>query len=392
PAPFPPFFLNGQPLPMCLDAAYLGAMLTSDSPDLLQPHAESQALKSRAVAGRIFSLRNDIGSVPVVDGIQFYKSLVDPYLSYACEISPDVSDALLGPLATAQHNYLRRLLGVNSFAPVCLLFSETGLWPLLFRRLELCLRYLQFLLSLGPERPAFQALSSSLTLWRTRPQRRGWFRDLMSMCTRAGLSVQLDVSLLSIEHIDAVRSSIRPAMRNFQGAAAAELTKISLMKNFLDVESCRAIRNCQAHDFSPRLRSYLSLPDFNHRVALTRLLFSSHSLAVEELRYPIRGHPRLPRDLRLCRFCRSTVETECHALLGCMADDQLCLLRRDFLHAAIAVDAAILHPFARANLEYLLRSLLNNEFLLPATASYVYSVFRRFKQVPIFLAPVPLPS
>ncbi|KZS90764.1 hypothetical protein SISNIDRAFT_401213, partial [Sistotremastrum niveocremeum HHB9708] len=320
PSPYPPFFLDGQPLPMCLDATYLGAMLTSDHPDILQPHAEAQALKARAVSGRIFSLANDVASLDVDDGIMFFKSLVDPYLSYACEISPDVSDDLLGPLVAAQHTYLRRLLGVNSFAPLCLLFSETGLWPLLFRRVELCLRYLQFLLSLPTVRPSHQALMSSIALSQSHPHRRGWFRDLIVMCSRAGLIVPLDPSNLSHAHIDSVRNSIRPSLHMM-------LTKINLITGFLDVESRRATRNCQRHDFAPRFRSYLSLPNYNHRVALTKLLFSAHTLAIEELRRAIRGHPRLPRELRLCRFCRSVVENESHALLGCMADHDLLLLR-----------------------------------------------------------------
>lgn len=387
PMPYPPFSLNGKPLPLSLEAVYLGALLTSDGPDLLAPHAEAQALKARGISGRIFSLENDIGTVDVKNGLLFYKALTDPYLSYACEVSPDASDALLKPLRLAQHRFLRRLLGVNMFGPVCLLFSETGLWPLFWRRLELCLRYLQFLLSLSPDRPAFQALQSSITLFRCHPRRRGWFRDLVFVCSRAGLTIPLDADELSVEHIELVRGSIRPAMRRSLHTQATALTKIGLMKAFLDAETLKTSPRATSHDFSPRLRSYLLIPNPAHRIALTKLLFSSHSLAVEELRYAIRGHGRVPWERRLCRFCHSALEDEAHALLGCMADNDLCVLRGAYLREVYALFPHLLAPAARASLPHLLDSLLRCAPLLPRTAAYVHSVLRRFKQCTLYIDP-----
>ncbi|KAK0440449.1 uncharacterized protein EV420DRAFT_1252707, partial [Desarmillaria tabescens] len=49
------------------------------------------------------------------------------------------------------------------------------------------------------------------------------------------------------------------------------------------------------------------------------LLLSSHVLGVEVLRWSERYRPYIPRDWRLWRFCRVTVEDEPHALLVCAA-------------------------------------------------------------------------
>ncbi|KAK0421789.1 hypothetical protein EV421DRAFT_643098 [Armillaria borealis] len=78
-------------------------------------------------------------------------------------------------------------------------------------------------------------------------------------------------------------------------------------------------------------RSYLSIFIPAHRKALTRLLVSSHVLAVEVLRWSERYRPYIPRDWRLCRFCRVAVEDEPHVLLVCAAAPGLTCLRRKFI-------------------------------------------------------------
>ena len=59
-------------------------------------------------------------------------------------------------------------------------------------------------------------------------------------------------------------------------------------------------------------------------------MLSSHSLAVERLRYQERYRPAVPHPWRLCRFCRLEVEDEVHALLKCQARSELLGLRAAF--------------------------------------------------------------
>ncbi|KAK0443103.1 uncharacterized protein EV420DRAFT_1576985 [Desarmillaria tabescens] len=76
----------------------------------------------------------------------------------------------------------------------------------------------------------------------------------------------------------------------------------------------------EVHDLQPRRRTlnrrtYLTTIVPAHRKALTRLFVSSHILAVEVLRWGERYRPKIPREWRLCRFCKIAVEDEVHALL-----------------------------------------------------------------------------
>jgi hypothetical protein len=66
-------------------------------------------------------------------------------------------------------------------------------------------------------------------------------------------------------------------------------------------------------------------------------MLSDHNLSVERLRYPGRYGAAAPRELRLCRFCRTAVEDEAHAILVCTysvctAHVGLQPLRETFLH------------------------------------------------------------
>lgn len=75
-----------------------------------------------------------------------------------------------------------------------------------------------------------------------------------------------------------------------------------------------------------RFRSYLRIPDARHRIALTRLLLSDHDLALELLRWE-----KIPEDQRLCRRCRTRVESPEHILFECDSSPAILLRRRSKL-------------------------------------------------------------
>ena len=70
-----------------------------------------------------------------------------------------------------------------------------------------------------------------------------------------------------------------------------------------------------------KIEEYLNCTIFKYRAALTRLRISAHTLEIECGRYGSSSNS-LPRDLRLCRYCKEvqnieTVESEEHALFEC---------------------------------------------------------------------------
>ncbi|KAJ7875750.1 hypothetical protein B0H14DRAFT_3547106, partial [Mycena olivaceomarginata] len=54
---------------------------------------------------------------------------------------------------------------------------------------------------------------------------------------------------------------------------------------------------------SLEFRHYLRIKQPEHRKALTKLILSSHSLAIERRRWRERGKNIVPEQWRLCRFC-----------------------------------------------------------------------------------------
>ncbi|KAF8869305.1 hypothetical protein BD779DRAFT_1457832, partial [Infundibulicybe gibba] len=87
-------------------------------------------------------------------GQKLYMSLMDPlaHLTHWCEIALDVDEGNLKGLEDVQEAFLRRLLGLNKRAMLAPLYTETSVVPLRFRRLNLALRYLQYLISLTDKR------------------------------------------------------------------------------------------------------------------------------------------------------------------------------------------------------------------------------------------------
>ncbi len=104
--------------------------------------------KVRKSINALFVAENFVGTIHPKDGIAIYMATVDPHLMSACDISIDIDATLLTQLERIQKLFIRRLLGVANHSPVALLFSETGMWPVKYRRIILALRYWQYALSL----------------------------------------------------------------------------------------------------------------------------------------------------------------------------------------------------------------------------------------------------
>ncbi|KAJ7761224.1 hypothetical protein DFH07DRAFT_694742, partial [Mycena maculata] len=80
------------------------------------------------------------------------------------------------------------------------------------------------------------------------------------------------------------------------------------------------------------LRHYLSMvKTTSHREALTSIMLSTHLLALERLRYVDHAHPPVPRQERVCRFCKTEVESPEHAMFECQASPEALNLLVKFL-------------------------------------------------------------
>ena len=136
-----------------------------------------------------------------------------------------------------------------------------------------------------------------------------------------------------------------------------------------------------------KMRHYLEIPIIPaHRRAITSIMFSSHGLAVERLRWKERYRGPVPREWHLCRFCLTQVEDEVHALMDCQGDrsHQLVLIRevmRREVHNILPDFEWHLDSESYTQLQY----LLHDGRLSVPIAAFVYKVLTHFDSVPMYI-------
>jgi hypothetical protein len=133
-------------------------------------------------------------------------------------------------------------------------------------------------------------------------------------------------------------------------------------------------------------RHYLRVKQPEHRKALTKLILSSHSLAVERRRWKERGKKVVPRQWRLCRFCYIYVEDAPHALFVC-EHPELKVIRDTFLEKLNVEIPGVVKQFPDPL--QLFRGLLPLRKITPVLAKLAYDVLKVFDSVPMLLVSEP---
>ncbi|KAJ7319364.1 hypothetical protein DFH08DRAFT_713826 [Mycena albidolilacea] len=138
-----------------------------------------------------------------------------------------------------------------------------------------------------------------------------------------------------------------------------------------------------------QFRHYLNVVNPKHRKALTQLLLSSHCLALERLRWVELRRPRIDRNLRVCRFCRTEIESPEHALLECTAELELIQLRQDFF-ARMRNDLPGLPSLNSMPTARFFTHMIAYRETIGLVAKFAYEVTQFFEATPIFVPPLPL--
>ncbi|KZV93920.1 hypothetical protein EXIGLDRAFT_595836, partial [Exidia glandulosa HHB12029] len=308
------FKLYGSALRVVTEQPYVGIRFSSAAGNMWDAHFEACALRARRAANVSFFVESHTGAIPPWEGRQLYTAQIDPHLVWGCEVTGVGTVAQLSQLEDVQHTFLRRLLGLQKRSQICILFSETGLWPLKFRRLALQLRYLCYTLSLPDTHLASRAVKESIQA--ARITQSGWFSDLQRAVAAIGLALSADPSH---ESVAALEPGLKTALyRHIQDCTNGS-PKLELLHS-------RPLYICRDRKLAPPLefRAYLRVKGKNYRQALTSLVVSDHCLSIELLRRGTRSRPgSVPRALRLCRFCLTAVEDPLHVLFVCSASPDL---------------------------------------------------------------------
>jgi hypothetical protein len=236
----------------------------------------------------------------------------------------DTKAKSLKGLQDTQHSFLRRVLCLGDHSIIAVLFSETGVWPIKYRRLDLALRYAGYLIQLPHQRLAWKAWAESVLLHHDFERKHltfqsGWTHDLSIALPAASFPRSYDD--WTGETIVAMRALVKQEMLSYIQ------DKIPMSRTPSIAIRVRTRSTLKRH-------AYLDVPSQNHRICLTRILCASHDLAVEALRRrKLDGNKIIERIDRLCRLCGTVtgaVEEVHHALFTCKGHLRLLTLRNEF--------------------------------------------------------------
>ncbi|KAJ7156263.1 hypothetical protein C8R46DRAFT_910115, partial [Mycena filopes] len=136
----PTFRLGAGHITLVQKVLYLGVWLETGTKYIFREQYKIKAKKARTIANVILGLDRFVGTLPAWDARKLYMARIDPYLTAGCDVCLDVDTKGLKMLEKVQLMFLRRMLGLGSRSMRAVLFSETGIWPIKYRRIYLALK------------------------------------------------------------------------------------------------------------------------------------------------------------------------------------------------------------------------------------------------------------
>ncbi|KAJ3872264.1 hypothetical protein F5051DRAFT_382491 [Lentinula edodes] len=338
---------------------YMGIWHQTAGVDMYQQQYKESAKKAKKTAGAVLHAKVFVGeNIPIWDLWLLYMGRVDPYLKNGAEVIVDIYNVRRKQLESVQHYFIRRMLGLNDKSMVALLFSETGLWPIRYRRTILFLKNLKYLVQLKRDHLAWKACRQVYEL-----AEQGKNSVFMEMpCSGPQLHVP-KFKDLTMQHIDGVMERVKKSMEK-------------------DIQEKVDTSNKTRDGLKDRREHYLRIPIGEHRRSLIDMVTSNHKLAVERLRWAERNKPMVQHDKRLCRMCREKVEDGAHVLFECSNSCKVIQLRKAFMQRVMQ---EIPH-FARHYGDgwELFGELLADKRVVGLLAKYVHEVLEVFYAVEIY--------
>lgn len=107
---------------------------------------------------------------------------------------------------------------------------------------------------------------------------------------------------------------------------------------------------------------------------------------MEILRYANHAHQQVPRENKLCSFCRTEIETPEHAMFTCTSLDALIELRRSFLEQLFLKCPNLQrHLTEDSNTEFL-KVIINSRPSIALVAKFAHDILQLFYAIPVFRA------
>ncbi|KAJ7748180.1 hypothetical protein DFH07DRAFT_747414, partial [Mycena maculata] len=113
------------------------------------------------------------------------------------------------------------------------------------------------------------------------------------------------------------------------------------------------------------------------------IMLSTHLLALERLLYVDHAHPSVPRQERVCRFCKTEVESPEHAMLECQASPEVLNLCVEFLENLFRAVPKLQDKMAQLTTIEFLKAIIYERSTIVLVAKYVHEVLQEFYSIPL---------
>ncbi|KAF5331390.1 hypothetical protein D9611_011800 [Ephemerocybe angulata] len=355
PTALPVFDLGeGGRLEVVREHTYLGFQIASSGSGMMRLHYDAKKATAETVSRVIWVFQQLSGAMPVAMLTMLYMALVDPHL-------------VRGLLEKVQKQFLRRVLELGPLSLVAVLFTETGLEPLRYRRLLLAIDYLLYILH-SPCVYVKLALREVVDL-----DQRGyptWVSSLRSVVRALPGQVEFPPpgGLLLEARIERLQKDVERSMDRVLQGEVDGTDRLGLIHGRMEVDPDGG----PARQVVRMRRHYLALYNPGHRKVLARVLLGSHNFATARRRYT---HGTV-WGLR-CRFCEEREESVVHVWMICGANDAIVRARRDYIlkigRSATPGEVAYIRSLNSVPSQQL-RALLDLRSVTSATAEYAYVV------------------
>lgn len=331
PSPLPPLYMGDTRLKYTDTYNYVGFKVRSTHKNMFADHLADKASKARRVANTMFGLKVYIGCVPPWEGRVMFDARVRPHLIHGCDIVPDI-DGCSDALFNVEHYVLRRLLGLNPRSMIAPLYTELGGTPVRYHRAILLLRYLDHALHLPPTHLVYAALCDSLMLYSEGHP--CYIGDIAHSLATLKVPVAFPApgDLFRDGSVSRIIESVELSLKRWLASAVKSSPRLTLIRDRLE-----PMRQGPARKVLTHFRQYLRVANVKHRLALTRIICGDSRFAVEIMGWRSRYREPVDMHLRLCRFCRTCLETAEHALFMCRGRQELIDRRASFWAIAVSV-------------------------------------------------------
>jgi hypothetical protein len=379
----PVFMLGTTQLKIESEEKYVGVLFRTDTQNILEAHYKAKARTARYCGYRIMAIEDMTGRLTPKELKELYMARIDCHLTHACEVTPDSEDVHIKQLTKVQIRFIRHMLNLHSRSMVAPLFTETGITPIRVRRLQLILQHLVYFLGLNDSHYARAALNSSLEL-SAKGVKRCWASELITATGRLPFDCPELVlnATTSIADVQNYAKLVDKLMLEWLQDTIDSSEKTYLLHGRLEPR-----KDEPPAQKTSTMRHYLTMVKTQaHREALTSIMLSTHQLAVEVLRYTDHANQPVPRANRLCRLCKTTVETPEHALVTCASSDALVELRTRFLEQLFAKNPELQHVLEEKSETEFLKAMIYSRPAIALVAKFAHDVLQIFYAIPVFRA------